>query len=168
MPSSNVVAPAHFRTTLQPHRLFAVFSTIFCFEPDKSKAKKILLKIISDYSKASDVYFPPPPPNVIQFQAEILVPTLGCGIQNLRPPSVVVSDHDLCPGGEASFITLDEIDAEFNQSSRSRRRISDCSTCSSISFSEMDFSLSTLPQEDEEDGKRKVNLNVYPDSNYKL
>lgn len=81
--------------------------------------------------------------------------------QLLRPPSVVVSDHDLGPeGGDMSFITLDEIDAAYNQSQNMRRRLSDCSTCSSLSFSDSDFMLNSdmLQPEDEEepDGSKKV------------
>ena len=64
----------------------------------------------------------------------------------LRPPSVVVSDHDL--NLDSEFITLDDLDAEFNRSQISMgRRLSDCSTCSSLSFSDPDFM--TIQQEEE-------------------
>lgn len=53
----------------------------------------------------------------------------------LRPPSVVVSDHDLSPGGD-TFVTFDELNEAYNIShfGSMNRRLSDCSTCSSLSF----------------------------------
>jgi hypothetical protein len=66
----------------------------------------------------------------------------------LRPPSVVVSDHDRCQLGETTYLTLEDLDNDFNQYHH-RRRLSDSSTCSSLSFSELDFHMGG-PEEDSE------------------
>lgn len=68
----------------------------------------------------------------------------------LRPPSVVVSDHDLCQHGEETYLTLEDLDFDFNQYHH-RRRLSDASTCSSLSFSELDFHIGPPPGEEEAD-----------------
>ncbi|CAG7837512.1 unnamed protein product [Allacma fusca] len=68
--------------------------------------------------------------------------------QLLRPPSVVVSDHDLCPDGGETFLTLDDLDAEFISN---RRRLSDCSTCSTLSLNEPDYYATSLPEEEPPD-----------------
>jgi 1D-myo-inositol-triphosphate 3-kinase len=60
-----------------------------------------------------------------------------------------VSDHDLYPEGQ-TFITLDEIDAEFDKQQFMRRRLSDCSTCSSLSFSDLEYATG-VPQPEVED-----------------
>lgn len=89
----------------------------------------------------------------------MMVPSLGARSGLLRPPSVVVSDHDLCPegGDNMTFITLDEIDAAYLQNQNMRRRLSDCSTCSSFSLSDSDFTLNLQPEDEEElDSAKKV------------
>lgn len=73
----------------------------------------------------------------------------------LRPPSVVISDHDLCQEEGETYITLEELDAEFNQQ-KNRRRFSDCSTCSSLSFSESDLTALSNEEESEEAAVNRV------------
>lgn len=68
----------------------------------------------------------------------------------LRPPSVVVSDHDLCQHGEQTYLTLEDMDADFNQYHH-RRRFSDASDCSSLSFSELDFHIGPSPGDEDLD-----------------
>lgn len=76
----------------------------------------------------------------------------------LRPPSVVVSDHDLCAhGGEEVYLTLEDLERQSQY--QHRRRLSDASTCSS--FSELDFQLGPPPEEDtdgDEPGKVRTPL----------
>lgn len=78
----------------------------------------------------------------------------------LRPPSVVVSDHDLCQEEGETFVTLDDLDAEYNQTHQ-RRRLSDCSTCSSLSFSELDFNVNTPGEEEVDEPCNKVSLSHF-------
>lgn len=75
---------------------------------------------------------------------------LGTDGKLLRPPSVVISDHDVCQEEGERFITLEELDAEFSEQQQFRRRFSDCSTCSSLSFSESDLTQLSNEEEAEE------------------
>lgn len=74
----------------------------------------------------------------------------------LRPPSVVISDHDLCQEEGETFITLEELDAEFSEQQQQRRRFSDCSTCSSLSFSESDLTALSNEDDSEETAVNRV------------
>jgi len=76
----------------------------------------------------------------------LITPTHG-DFNLLRPPSVVISDHDLHRDGE-HFITLDELEAAFQKTHR--RRLSDCSTCSSTSFAESEFQFCSTPPNEED------------------
>lgn len=84
---------------------------------------------------------------------------LGPDGKLLRPPSVVISDHDLCQEEGEKYITLEELDAEFS-SQHSRRRFSDCSTCSSLSFSESDLTALSNEEESEEAAVQRVSISL--------
>jgi len=47
-------------------------------------------------------------------ESSLLIPQIVGGPSLLRPPSVVVSDHDLVGSGEERWLTLDDLDAEYN------------------------------------------------------
>lgn len=81
-------------------------------------------------------------------------------VKLLRPPSVVISDHDLCLEEGETFITLEELDAEFSVQQH-RRRFSDCSTCSSLSFSESDLTALSNEEESEEAAVQRVRKTIF-------